>query len=118
MSHEQMLYWIATTDAELTFIGTPINPLAPRSARTTMLSFCSNVNATTNTCVGPCSVYTGGPQCLNATGTSCLAATANVGFCDTVGCVNHCHDLANCGTLLGDQFCYTPGTEAILVCTA
>ena len=27
-----MMHWIKTTDAELTFIGEPINPLVPRSA--------------------------------------------------------------------------------------
>ncbi|PIL23595.1 hypothetical protein GSI_14908 [Ganoderma sinense ZZ0214-1] len=116
VSHEQMMHWIATTDAELTFIGTPLNPLAPRSAQDTTVTYCSN--RVDNVCGGPCTVYTGGATCLNAPNTNCLAATNNVGFCDRAGCGHSCNQLSTCGTRLDNGFCYTPGTRSILVSTA
>ena len=116
MSHEQMLHWLATTDAELTFVGEPINPLSPRSAQITTVTYCST--RIENVCGGACTVYTGGATCLNAPDTNCLAATNNVGFCDRGGCTHSCHDLATCGTRLDNGFCYTPGTQSIAVSSA
>lgn len=69
------MHWLATTDAELTFIGEPINPLAPRDAQNTMITFCSD--RTQNVCGGPCNVYNlnGGAKCLFTPNTNCLAAS-------------------------------------------
>ncbi|KAM5536118.1 hypothetical protein V8D89_010217, partial [Ganoderma adspersum] len=84
VSHDEMLNWIKTTDAELTIVGAPINLLAPRSAQNTMVTYCNKrIN---NVCGGSCTVYNGGAACLDAPGTTCLAATHNVGFCDRGGC--------------------------------
>ena len=116
VSHDEMMHWIKTTDADLTFIGEPINPLAPRSAQNTMVTYCNT--RIDNICGGSCSVYNGGATCIAAPGTSCLAATNNVGFCDRGGCGHSCNQLSTCGTRLDNGFCYTPGTQSILVSTA
>ncbi|EJF67483.1 hypothetical protein BD309DRAFT_1021231 [Dichomitus squalens] len=116
VSHEQMMYWIANTDAELTFVGKPINPLTPRSAQNTMVTYCSG--RVDNVCGGSCTVYNGGATCLSAPGTNCLSATNNVGFCDRSGCSGSCNQLASCGTRLDNGFCATPGTASILVSSA
>ena len=110
------MHWIANTDAELTFIGKPLNPLAPRSAQDTMVTYCSH--RVDNVCGGPCTVYNGGATCLTAPGTNCLAATTNVGFCDRAGCGHSCNQLSTCGTRLDNNFCFTPGTASILVSSA
>ncbi|EJF67486.1 hypothetical protein BD309DRAFT_966824 [Dichomitus squalens] len=116
VSHEQMMYWIANTDAELTFVGKPINPLTPRSAQDTTVTYCSD--RIDDVCGGACTVYTGGATCLDAPDTNCLAATNNVGFCDRSGCGHSCNQLSTCGTRLDNGFCYTPGTASILVSAA
>ncbi|KAM5536117.1 hypothetical protein V8D89_010216, partial [Ganoderma adspersum] len=115
MSHEEMMYWIANTDAELTFIGKPIDPLAPRSATalTTTVTYCSI--RVGGVCGGPCMVYTGGGTCLNAPNTNCLGATNNVAFCDRGNCTGDCSQLSTCATGMDNGFCFTPGTESILV---
>ena len=110
------MHWLANTDAELTFVGKPPNPLAARSAQNTMVTFCNK--RTVNVCGGACTVYNGGAACLDAPGTNCLAATNNVGFCDRAGCGHSCNQLSTCGTHLDNGFCYTPGTQSILVSTA
>ena len=107
------MHWISTTDAELTFIGKAINPLAPRSAEDTTVTYCSN--RVDDVCGGPCTVYTGGAACLNTPNTNCLAAITNVGFCDRSGCTHSCNQLSTCGTRLDNNFCFTPGTQSILV---
>ena len=116
MSYEQMMHWIATTDAELTFVGAPINPLAPRAAQNTMVTYCSK--RIDSVCGGPCTVYNGGATCLSAPNTNCLSATNNVGFCDHAGCSGSCNQLSTCGTRLDNGFCYTPGTKSIVVSSA
>ncbi|KAI0644240.1 hypothetical protein C8Q79DRAFT_1012041 [Trametes meyenii] len=113
VSPEAMSHWISTTDAELTFIGEPINPLSPRAAQNTIVTFCNK--RTQNICGGSCSVYNGGPTCLAARGTSCLSATANVGFCDHDNCSGSCNSFDSCGTRLANGFCDTPGTNSIVV---
>ncbi|GJE96908.1 hypothetical protein PsYK624_131160 [Phanerochaete sordida] len=113
VSHEQMMHWIATTSAELTFIGEPLNPLAPRSAQQTSVTYCSERSG--SFCGGSCTVYNGGPTCLNAPDTSCLAASNNVVFCSSPGCGGACNQLASCGTRLANGFCFTPDTKSILV---
>ncbi|PIL23590.1 hypothetical protein GSI_14903 [Ganoderma sinense ZZ0214-1] len=102
----------ATTDANLTYVGAPINPLAQRQS-TTMVTYCTK--RVGGVCGGSCSVYNGGPTCIDASGTSCLSATNNVGFCDRARCGGSCHDLSTCGTHLDKNFCATPGTQSILV---
>lgn len=113
LSSDEMAYWIANTDAKLTFIGDSINPLSSRSAQTTTVTYCST--RIDDVCGGACTVYTGGATCLWAGGTNCLAATNNVGFCDETGCGGSCNQLSSCGTPLGDGYCYTPGTNSIAV---
>ena len=110
------MHWIATTDAELTFVGEPINPLTPRSAQITTVTYCNKrIN---DVCGGSCTVYSGGAACLDAPGTNCLSATNNVGFCDRGGCGHSCNQLSTCGTHLEKGFCFTPGTQSILVSSA
>ncbi|KAF8551783.1 hypothetical protein OG21DRAFT_1512316 [Imleria badia] len=113
VSDEEMAYWIAHTDAQLTFIGDSINPLSSRSALTTTVTYCST--RIDNVCGGACTVYTGGATCLNAPNTNCLAATNNVGFCSGTGCGGPCNQLSSCGTPLGNGYCYTPDTNSIAV---
>ncbi|KAI0628553.1 hypothetical protein C8Q77DRAFT_352781 [Trametes polyzona] len=116
VSHDQMMHWLATTDAELTFVGEPINPLAGRAAQNTIVTYCSK--RTQGVCGGPCTVYNGGATCLSAPNTNCLSATHNVGFCDKGGCSGSCNQLSTCGTRLDNGFCFTPGTKSIIVSTA
>ncbi|GJE96912.1 hypothetical protein PsYK624_131200 [Phanerochaete sordida] len=113
ISHEEMMHWLATTDAELTFVGTPPNPLAARDAQDTLVTYCANVNG--NACAGPCTVYSGGATCLYAAGTNCLSATRNVAFCSSSGCSGSCTTLDNCIKQLDGGFCYTPSTQSIAV---
>ena len=112
VSHDEMMHWLKNTDANLTYIGKPINPLSPRDGTTTVTYCTKRVGGV---CGGSCSVYNGGPTCIDASGTSCLSATKNVGFCDRGGCGHSCHDLSTCGTHLDNGFCSTPGTKSILV---
>ncbi|KAL0061014.1 hypothetical protein AAF712_012187 [Marasmius tenuissimus] len=104
--------WIATTDADLTFIGDPID-LTKRAPLNTMVVYCSQ--RTQNICGGACTVYNGNARCLNAPNTNCLRATTNVGFCDRAGCSGSCNQYSSCGTRLDGGFCYTPGTRSINV---
>ncbi|KAF8816741.1 hypothetical protein BYT27DRAFT_7127306 [Phlegmacium glaucopus] len=107
---EQFKDWLAHTDAKLTFIGKPISK---RNALDTMVTYCNR--RTDGVCGGDCTVYNGGPKCLNAPDTQCLSATGNVGFCDRGGCGGSCNQFSTCGTRLDNNFCWTPGTASILV---
>ncbi|KAI4527454.1 hypothetical protein GGG16DRAFT_94501, partial [Schizophyllum commune] len=87
LTEEEMLHWLQTSDAELTFIGEPIpgvnapedHALDRRAALNTVVTYCNKrVN---DVCGGACTVYNGQAKCLYAPGTNCLAATNNVGFC-------------------------------------
>ena len=91
------------------------NPLASRdmAKRDTMVTYCTK--RVDNVCGGSCSVYNGGPTCIDASGTSCLAATSNVAFCDKGNCGGSCNQLSTCGTSLAGGFCDTPGTKSIVV---
>ncbi|KAJ3556028.1 hypothetical protein NM688_g2254 [Phlebia brevispora] len=113
LTFQEMKHWIATTDAELTFIGTPINELSTEAAQSITVTYCSSRSQ--NVCGGSCTVYTGGSACLAAPGTACLSATGDVGFCDHSGCTGSCNEYASCGTILNNGFCYTPGTKSIIV---
>ncbi|OJT08592.1 hypothetical protein TRAPUB_519 [Trametes pubescens] len=83
-----MAHFLATTDAELTFIGEAINPLVKRSAQATTVTFCTK--RVGNICGGTCTVYTGGATCLDAADTVCMSSTKDVGFCDQTGCNGNC----------------------------
>ena len=91
LTQEEMINWLKTTNAELTFVGNPIpgvnapEGLVSREALDTTVTYCSQ--RIDSVCGGACTVYTGGATCLNAPDTNCLAATNNVGFCDRAGYV-------------------------------
>ncbi|KAK0190144.1 hypothetical protein F5146DRAFT_1122496 [Armillaria mellea] len=107
-------HWLATTDAKITYYGNiTSNPLAPRSALNTRVTFCSSLIG--SVCGGACTVYDGGAACLNAPDTVCLAATNNVGFCSSPGCVGQCTQLTDCHMFLSGGFCAAPNTKSILV---
>ncbi|KAK0494316.1 hypothetical protein EDD18DRAFT_1333282, partial [Armillaria luteobubalina] len=109
-------HWLATTDAKITYHGNATsNPLAPRDASITRVTYCSSIIG--NACGGACTVYYGGATCLNAPNTVCLAATNNVGFCSSAGCVGSCTLLTSCEYYLDGGFCYTPDTKSIIVTT-
>ncbi|KAF9552084.1 hypothetical protein CPC08DRAFT_647383 [Agrocybe pediades] len=116
-SEAELMHFITTTDAELTFIGEPINFAANgaqrRNALNTMVVYCNK--RIDNVCGGACTVYNGGPTCLNAPNTQCLSATSNVGFCDRGSCGGSCNQFSTCGVRLDNNFCSTPGTASILV---
>ena len=90
-SEAQLLHWLKTTSANLTFTGDPIpgitgpEGLTPRGALATTVVYCSVRNG--NTCEGPCTVYNGDPECLHAPNTNCLFATGEVTFCAPDKCV-------------------------------
>ncbi|KAJ7303018.1 hypothetical protein DFH08DRAFT_794181 [Mycena albidolilacea] len=108
----EMKNFLATTDANLTFIG-DVSTLGV-SPFVTTVTYCAT--RTANLCSGPCTVYTGGATCLDAPNTACLSATSNVAFCDKSGCKGTpCNVLSSCGTKLDDGFCFTPGTKSISV---
>ncbi|KAJ7824104.1 hypothetical protein B0H14DRAFT_3088809 [Mycena olivaceomarginata] len=108
----QVKNWISTTDANLTFIGEPIENLGA-SPFVAAVIYCST--ATGSLCSGPCTVYSGGATCLNAPNTNCLSATSNVAFCGGVQCQGICNQFNQCGTRMDDNFCFTPGTQSISV---
>ncbi|KAI0372673.1 hypothetical protein BV20DRAFT_38332 [Pilatotrama ljubarskyi] len=113
ISEAEMAHWLANTDAELTFIGQPPNPLAKRSAQSTSVMYCTK--RVGSICGGTCTVYTGGATCLAAANTMCISATRDVGFCDEAGCNGNCAPLSLCGSPMGSGFCFTPQTMSILV---
>ncbi|KAI5892304.1 uncharacterized protein SCHCODRAFT_02503248 [Schizophyllum commune H4-8] len=119
VSEAELMHWLKTTDAELTFVGEPIpginapEGLAARAAETTKVIYCSTRSL--NVCGGRCTVYNGGPACLNAPNTNCLSATHNVAFCGAKGCNYPCTEYAHCESPMDDGFCFTPYTNAILV---
>ncbi|KAI0628231.1 hypothetical protein C8Q77DRAFT_1150458 [Trametes polyzona] len=45
----------------------------------------------------------------------CISASRDIGFCDQTSCNGNCNALSQCGTQMGNGFCFTPGTESILV---
>ncbi|CDO68199.1 hypothetical protein BN946_scf184938.g51 [Trametes cinnabarina] len=114
ISEVEMARWLATTDAELTFVGArPFNPLDKRAAQSTTVTFCTKLIGPV--CGGTCTVYIGGADCLAANGTVCLTATEDVAFCDAARCNGDCGVLSQCGSPLPGGFCATPGTLSILV---
>lgn len=116
MSHAEMMHWIATTDAVLTFVGEPINPLGGRSEKNTMITYCSS--RVGNVCGGRCTLYNGGATCLAAPDTNCLSATKDIGFCSQASCGGACTELVNCIQQLSNKFCFTLGANSIDVSNA
>ncbi|KAJ7079432.1 hypothetical protein B0H15DRAFT_933516 [Mycena belliarum] len=112
VSVAEMKAWLASSAANLTFVGEPVEHVG-LTPFTTTVTYCST--RTANLCSGPCTVYTGGAKCLNAPHTNCLTATSNVAFCNRAGCGGSCNVLSSCGTHLDSGFCYTPGTNSISV---
>ncbi|KAF7372741.1 hypothetical protein MSAN_00479500 [Mycena sanguinolenta] len=108
----QMKNFLATTDANLTFTGLPIEMLGADPLVTT-LTVCST--RTAQLCSGPCTVFTGSGTCFNTPNTKCLAATTDVSFCDHSNCQGSCNTLSTCGTRLNNGFCSTPGTNSVSV---
>ncbi|RPD58870.1 hypothetical protein L227DRAFT_576888 [Lentinus tigrinus ALCF2SS1-6] len=113
VSTDEFLKWLDTTDADITYVGKPINGSVPRAAADIMVTYCTK--RTQNVCGGTCTVYNGGSTCISAPGTACFSATGNVGFCDHGGCSGSCNQLSSCGTRLDNGFCSTPGTSSIIV---
>ena len=113
ISDAEMAHWLANTDAELTFIGQPPNPLARRKEQSTTVTYCNK--RVGPICGGTCTVYTGGPTCLATNNVQCLTATRDIGFCDEAECNGDCEALSECGTPLGSGFCFAPQTLSILI---
>ena len=114
MSHEEMMHWLATTDANVTYVGEPFNPLiTPPTPDFTVVTYCDR--RIDNVCGGFCRMYRGGATCLNAVGTQCISATNNVGHCSNDRCSGTCNQLVTCRTPLANGFCFTPNTRSILV---
>lgn len=115
LTDDEMDNWLSTTAANLTYIGTAPSKRVPNTLgrRDTTVTYCTK--RVDSVCGGTCQVYTGGPTCLDASGTSCIAATADVGFCDKGSCGGSCNQFSSCGTTLENGFCDTPGTKSILV---
>ncbi len=115
MSEAEFAHWLATTDADLTFIGERPNPLKPRSAQSTSVTYCTK--RVGSLCGGSCNVYSGGATCLAAPNTACVGATHDVAFCDKTGCDGNCALLSTCGAPMGNGFCATPGAQSIIFST-
>lgn len=117
MSEAQLFNWLATTNATITYVGPPptLNPFARLSAQNTMVVYCST--RLEPLCLGECTVYNGGAECVDTPHTECMAATKDVGYCDKKGCNGNCNELAACGTELIGGFCYTYGTKSIVIST-
>ena len=107
---KQIITSLKDSGANITFAGDFPSSDGPT---TTTVTYCSS--AVNGVCGGDCTVYTGENTCLHAPSTKCLAATNNVGFCDKKNCKGSCHDLATCGDWMDNNFCYTPGTDSIVL---
>ncbi|KAI0351895.1 hypothetical protein OH77DRAFT_839766 [Trametes cingulata] len=113
ITEAELAHWLATTDADLTFVGEGPNLSARSAETTTTVTYCTKRVGTI--CGGTCTVYTGGATCLDANGTTCLTATKDIGFCDESECDGNCNTLSECGTSMANGFCFTPNTKSILV---
>ncbi|TEB27764.1 hypothetical protein FA13DRAFT_1765274 [Coprinellus micaceus] len=116
MTDAQLDHWLATTDAELTFVdGADKIPstLKDQAILATRVVYCSQRFG--RTCGGKCTVYNGNAACLPAADTACLQATTNLAFCSRPDCANPCTELSACIEWLNDGFCYTPETRSIIV---
>lgn len=111
-TRDEILDWMATTDAFLRFVG---EPLTECSTPETMVVFCNH--QTGDGCGGTCTVYSGSSGvCFDVPNTNCLRATTNVAFCNEPGCgPGLCNVFDSCGTVLNASFCSTPGTVSISI---
>ena len=111
------MHWLATTDADVTFIGAPIDPLAPRdraAAQNTIVTYCSG-DPLGPLCTGLCVAYNGPPACIYVPATQCISAKNDDNLCTTNDCSGTCTRLSNCSTPLPIGFCYTPSTKSVSV---
>ena len=118
ISDSELLTWLSTTDAKVTFIGKPVIGLTKdkRDSADIQVIYCSSRIG--NTCGGACTVYDGaGETCLSAPGTECLRTTGNVEACSNAGCLAPCIEFIDCEEFLDDGFCSTPNTTSINVFT-
>ncbi|KAI0372651.1 hypothetical protein BV20DRAFT_1050542 [Pilatotrama ljubarskyi] len=117
ISEAQFAHWLETTDAELTFIGDrpDFTPLARRSSQNNiMVTLCSQ--RVGNVCGGSCTVFSGtGPSCVDIPRSQCISATDDIGYCDERACDGNCNELADCGTMLNNGFCFTFDTKSIVL---
>ncbi|TRM65349.1 hypothetical protein BD626DRAFT_398727 [Schizophyllum amplum] len=117
-----LMEWLKTTDAKLTFVGKPIpginapEGLVSRAALDTTVVYC-NTSYSTGACGGVCTVYVGGggPLCFYAPGTNCIYASKDINFCTGSTCEAGCEQFSACEKHLGRGFCDTPGTNSIFV---
>ncbi|KAF9554392.1 hypothetical protein CPC08DRAFT_766741 [Agrocybe pediades] len=117
VSKEEIMKFITTTNAELTFTGKPINFKAAKpdaALDSTVVVYCSSI-VENSECGGRCSVYNGDSTCLSTPDTQCVYASANVALCNGGRCSGSCIDTASCRTFTNNGFCYSPGTESIQI---
>ncbi|KAI0079866.1 hypothetical protein K474DRAFT_1591234, partial [Panus rudis PR-1116 ss-1] len=110
-TESEILTWLATTDAEITYINN--NKRDADVGGNVNVVYCNSRNGPN--CGGLCTVYNGGATCLHAPGTQCLMATADVSFCSGGNCDGPCSGFNACGTRLNNNFCFTPNTNSIVV---
>ncbi|TFK71107.1 hypothetical protein BDN72DRAFT_895953 [Pluteus cervinus] len=121
ISFDQILTWITTTDANLTFIDDPpfaIKPFPKRQEEEVALAVVILCTEQVNDgCSGDCTIHTAGGGfsggCASVPGTNCILATTDLQFCTGTACTGTCNSLADCGDILSDGFCATPGTNTI-----
>ncbi|TFK71106.1 hypothetical protein BDN72DRAFT_488162 [Pluteus cervinus] len=116
----QMLKWITTTDANLTYINTPpeVEPFSKRQDQqlpvVIVVSCTEQVN---NTCGGACTIMrgSGAPTCLNTPGANCVLATADFQLCTGSACDGTCTSLTECidDETTFEGFCAIPGTNSL-----
>ena len=111
----ELQQWLSTIDPSLlTYTGAEDTDTAtPDPAAETTVVYCAKRSG--KNCQAPCTVHVGGPGCIYAPGTNCLAATADVSFCSSRDCTKPCNTYDDCGTKLNGGYCYTPGTNSIFV---
>ncbi|KAI0334231.1 hypothetical protein GY45DRAFT_90830 [Cubamyces sp. BRFM 1775] len=116
-SHAELMAWISTIDPSLLTYTGPSNATSPDLASLpeadTTVVYCAKRSG--SSCAAPCTVHVGGPGCIYAPGTSCLAATADVSFCSTSDCTRYCNAYSTCGIKLDEGYCWTPNTNSIFV---
>lgn len=107
-----LLTWLSTTDANITYSGAKPGSLAARAGGNVNVVYCSSRSG--EVCGGSCTVYNGPATCISGD-TVCLRASADVSFCDHAGCSGSCNQFSSCGTILNGGFCDAPGTKSITV---
>ncbi|KAI0370975.1 hypothetical protein BV20DRAFT_1052063 [Pilatotrama ljubarskyi] len=119
VTRAELLHWLATTGAEVNWIGDPINPLAGPSedspdASVTVV-WCNT--QTGNDCLNPCYAYSGaGSVCITGPDIACLSSTNDdVTFCTSNSCGSNCPRFGDCAVPLNHNFCLTSNANAISI---